>query len=470
MLTKTQTIFIVAMIDLFIGASFILAGCAPAASPEPPATSTPVPAPTEAASLSPTVMPPLPTLTPAQPARQKIITVWTHNLPGNIEGDALEATVKEFEQVQVDYKIELVQIAHANYTDRIIASAQSGSLPCVLEFDGPYLYNFAWLGYLQPIDRFVSAGLKVDFLPSIIAQGTFNGRLYSLGQFDSGLAIYGNRRYLEAAGVRIPTFDKPWNLAEFEKALEKLTALPEVEYALDMQINYGRGEWYPYGFSPILQSFGGDLIDRQTYQQASGVLDGSQSVEAMQHFQSWFQKGWASKSTSADDEFHISKNVALSWVGHWMYNPYAEGLGQDLVLLPMPDFGHGPKTGMGSWSWGITSNCQDPAGAWAFIEYLLSLEEILRMTDANGAVPARQSALAQSKLYSEAGPLRLFVQQLESDRAIPRPITPAYATISTAFAEAVENIVNGADVKTELNRAAQKIDQDIEDHQGYPID
>jgi multiple sugar transport system substrate-binding protein len=124
---------------------------------------------------------------------------------------------------------------------------------------------------------------------------------------------------------------------------------------------------------------------------------------------------------------------------------------------------------MGSWSWGITSNCQDPAGAWAFIEYLLSPEEILRMTDANGAVPARRSALERSALYRETGPLYLFVQQLESDRAVPRPITPAYATISTAFAEAVENIVNGADVEAELSRAAQKIDQDIKDHQGYPI-
>jgi multiple sugar transport system substrate-binding protein len=405
----------------------------------------------------------------AQTTAQKVITVWTHNLPGNVEGDALLKSVNAFEQAQDNYKIELVQIPHANYTDRVMASAQSGSMPCVLEFDGPFLYNFAWQGYLQPIDRFVPAELKADFLPSIIAQGTFNGQLYSLGQFDSGMGIYGNRRYLAAAGVRIPTFDTPWTLVEFEEALEKLTALPEVEYALDMQINYGRGEWYPYGFSPILQSFGGDLIDRKSYQQASGVLDGPESVAAMQHFQSWFQKGWASKSTTMDNEFQVLKNVALSWVGHWMYNPYAKGLGQDLVLLPMPDFGHGPKTGMGSWSWGITSSCQDPVGAWAFIEFLLSPEEILRMTDANGAVPARQSALAQSKLYGATGPLRLFVQQLESDRAVPRPITPAYATISKAFAEAMDNIINGADVKTELSRAAQKIDQDIRDHKGYPL-
>jgi multiple sugar transport system substrate-binding protein len=405
----------------------------------------------------------------AQTIPRKVLTVWTHNLPGSVEGEVLAATVKNFEQAQDDYKIELVPIAPEIYADRVIASAQSGSLPCLLEFDGPYLYNFAWAGYLQPIDRFVSAELKADFLPSIIVQGTFNSQLYSLGQFDSGLGIYGNRRYLSAAGVRIPTFEKPWSLAEFEAALEKLTALSEVEYALDMKINYGRSEFYTACFSPIIQSFGGGLIDRQTYQRASGILDGPRSVAAMEHFQSWFQKGWAGKSATTDDDFYGSKKAALSWVGHWMYNPHAEGLGQDLVLLPLPDFGHGSKTAMGSWSWGITSNCQDPAGAWVFLAFLLSPKEILRVTDANGAVPARRSVLTQSSLYSERGPLHLFVRQLESERAVPRPITPAYAVITKAFAEAVEHIVNGADVKTELGRAARKIDQDIKAHHGYVI-
>jgi multiple sugar transport system substrate-binding protein len=409
------------------------------------------------------------TPTAAQTEKSQIISVWTHMLPGSIEGDVFAETIRAFEQAQSDYIIEVVPIAPETYADRIIGSAQSGSLPCALEFDGPYLYNFTWSGYLQPIDRFVSAQLKADFLPSIIAQGTFNGQLYSLGQFDTGMVIYGNRRYLQAAGVRFPTFEKPWNLAEFEEALEKLTALPEVEHALDMKVNYGRSEFYTYGFSPILQSFGGDLIDRSTYQQASGVLDGPQSVKAMQHFQSWFQKGWAGKSAATDDDFYGSKKAALAWVGTWMYKPHADGLGKDLVVLPMPDFGAGSKTAMGNWSWSISSNCQNPAGAWSFIKFLLSPEEMLRMTNKSGGPPARLSVLAQSKLYGETGPLRLVAQQLESDRAIPRPITPAYATISKVFAEAVDNIINGADVQAELTQAAKKIDQDIKDHQGYPI-
>ena len=61
------------------------------------------------------------------------------------------------------------------------------------------------------------------------------------------------------------------------------------------------------------------------------------------------------------------------------------------------------------------------------------------------------------------------MEQLDGGVAVTRPETPAYPTITTAFAEAVQNIVNGADVKTELDKVVQKIDQDIEDNRGYPI-
>jgi multiple sugar transport system substrate-binding protein len=101
------------------------------------------------------------------------------------------------------------------------------------------------------------------------------------------------------------------------------------------------------------------------------------------------------------------------------------------------------------------------------MEFLLSPDEILRMTDGNGAIPARQSALEQREEYQPGGWLHVFPAQLNSI-ALPRPQTPAYPTITSAFAEAVQNIVNGADVQDELDDAAEEIDQDIEDNNGYP--
>jgi multiple sugar transport system substrate-binding protein len=229
----------------------------------------------------------------------------------------------------------------------------------------------------------------------------------------------------------------------------------------------GTSEFYAYAYPPLLQGFGGDLIDRSSYRSAKGVLDGPQSVAAMHRLQYWLKMGWTRSVLDRNDDFERGK-TALAWTGHWKYGDYHKALGNNLILLPLPDFGHGIKTGMGSWSWGISSTCPDPAGAWAFLDYLMSAREILRMTDTNGALPARKSAVAQSRLYGSRGPLQVFAQQLEIGAGVPRPATPAYSTISKSFAEAVTSIIAGGDAQTALSRAAAAIDRDIDDGRGYP--
>ena len=396
----------------------------------------------------------------------KTFIAWTHEDPSSREFDALKKAADEFNHQQHVYRVELISSLRRDYESWVYLEASTGTLPCLLAFDGPRLAEYAWLQYLQPIDRFVTPALLHDFLPSIIAQGTYQGQLYSLGQFDSGVAIWGNRRYLQAAGVRIPTLQSPWSLAEFEEALAKLTALKEVNYAINFGLYSRNNEFYAYAYAPILQGFGGDVIDRRTYRTAKGVLDGAPSVEAMKHFQKWVQKGWTRAIFERKNDFTEGK-AALSWTGHWVYPSYHKALGKDLVLMPLPDFGKGIKTGMGSWAWGISSTCNEPEGAWAFLAHLLSPRAIVRITNANDAMPARYSALAQSPLYGPQGPLRFFVQQLAMG-GVPRPTTPVYGTISRAFAEAVGNIVAGADVQSELSQAAAIIDRAIDANRGYP--
>ena len=401
---------------------------------------------------------------------EETVSLWFHSGKGE-ERQALNAQIEDFNKAHAgEIKIDAVQLPEGSYNDQVQAAALAGDLPCLLDFDGPFLYNYAWSGYLLPLDDYVSDELKADFLPSIIEQGTYAGNLYSLGTFDSGLSIWGNKAHLEKAGVRIPTsLDDAWTQEEFMDALQKLQALEEVEYAIDFKLNYGAGEWFTYGFSPILQSFGGDLIDRSDYQSAEGLLNGPEAVEAMTFFQNLFLEGFANPQPAGDESFYVEKTAALSFVGHWMWNPHKEGLVDDLVLLPMPKFGDKAVTGMGSWNWGLTSSCPNPDAAWTVLAYLVEPDEILRMTNANGAVPARKSAIAKSELYGKGGPLNLLAQQLQSGIAVARPATPAYPVITAAFAEAVKNIIAGADVKAELDKAVEKIDQDIEDNQGYPM-
>jgi multiple sugar transport system substrate-binding protein len=383
------------------------------------------------------------------------------------ERDALNATLSAFNEEKPNIQVDAVQLPESRYTNEVNIAAMAHSLPCLLDFDGPTLYNYAWSGYLIPLDKYVSPEMRADFLPSILKQGTYNHHLYSLGQFDSGLGLYANKRYLSEAGVRIPTIDNPWTLSEFDTILAKLKNLPGIKYPLDLQMMGTGGDWFTYGFSPFVESFGGDLIDRKTYQSADGVLNGPNSVAAMTWFQQLFKQGY-SNPWPVDNTDFVAGRSALSWVGHWVYPDYSKALGDNLLVLPAPNLGKGAKTGMGSWNWGITSSCKAPDAAWKVLNFILSPNEIARMTSADGAVPARKSVIARSTLYAPNGPLHVFAQQLQRGIAEPRPITPAYPTITSAFIVAVSDIAAGADVKEELDRATQEIDQDIKDNQGYP--
>lgn len=404
----------------------------------------------------------------AGPSTVTTIAVWTHENVNSPQFEALRRTAAKFNAGQGRYRVELLSSLNRKYEAWLQGAALTGELPCVFEFDSPYVHELAWSGYLQPLDRFVSARMLQDFLPSVLAEGRHEGHLYSLGQYESGVALWGNRRHLRQAGVRVPTLRHPWSLEEFEQALRKLAALPGIDYPIDMGAYSTSGEFYTYAYSPILQGFGGDLIDRAPGGgQARRTLDGAASVLAMRRLQYWFQQGWARADLNRAQVF-VSGKTALVWSGNWNYAEYLPRLGRDLVLLPLPDLGQGIKTGVGSWIWGISSTCHDPRGAWAFLSFLLSPEEMQHMTDVNSMIPARHSLLERSRLYGPGGPLRLFVEQLDAKLDVPRPATAAYETITTSFATATTDILEGGDVQAQLSEAARRIDAEISRRRGYP--
>ena len=400
------------------------------------------------------------------PEARPTITVWAHHGKPE-EWKTIQSQVKRFNASQTNVFAQLVEIAEANYDTQVQSAAASKQLPDVLEFDGPMLANYAWKGYLRPLDG-LAAEVRADLLPSLGQQGTYAGKLYAVGTFDSGLGLFANLRLLEQVKARIPTnIASAWTMAEFNELLAKLAAQEKQTggdgQVLDLKRDY-RGEWWTYGFYACLVSAGADLIDRAKYQSAGAVLNSPPAVAALTQMQQWFTAGYVDPNT--DGRAFVDGKTAISWVGHWEYPRYRQAIGDLLVLLPLPDFGTGSRTGMGSWAWGVTRECRHPEAALRFIEFLLRPEEIEAIVRANGAVPARRSVIERSELYRAGGPLRLYAEQLNQS-AVPRPVTPAYPVITSAFQEVMAKVIEGGDVKSALDGAVKTIDHDIRDNDGY---
>ena len=395
-----------------------------------------------------------------------VLHAWVHS-GRQSERDTITEQVERFNSKHPGIRIDLTLIPEGAYNAQVQAAALAGDLPDLLEFDGAFVYNYVWQGHLTPIRDLLPAETCENLIPSIIEQGSYNGRFWTAGMYDSGLALFGSRKALEAVGASIPDHpSKAWTVERFDEILRELASRDKDGQVLDLKLNY-RGEWFTYAFSPTLVSAGGGMIARPEYDTAQGVFDGDASTRAMRWFQRWAKwKEWV--DPNVDDNAFVSGRVALSWVGHWEYERYREAHGGDLVLLPLPDFGKGSRTGQGSWSWGITKKCPDPEAAGKFIDFLLQDRQVLEMTRANGAVPATHSAIRQSENFAEGGALRLYVTQLTEGFAVPRPRTPAYPVVTSIFQNSFNDIIDGADIGRVLRRAAREISQDIRDNKGYP--
>lgn len=390
------------------------------------------------------------------------IALWTHNGGNENELAVNEEIIADFNASQDKYTVELQAFPQDSYNQSIVAAATAKKLPCLVDIDSPNVPNWAWAGYLAPLD--LPASTWEGQLPSTV--GTVGDDVYSYGHYDVALSMYARKHSLEAAGIRIPSIDQPWTKSEFADALAKLKASGEYPYALDLG-TAATGEWAPYAYSPMLQSFGGDLIDRDTYESADGVLNGPEAIEWAEWFRSLVDDGYMAQTSGEDSNADfVNGKSAILYSGSWAATPVAEGLGDDAVTIPPPDFGAGPKIGGGSWQWGMTTGCDQPAGALEYLTFAHQTKYFVAFANALGLVPATQEAAAEVPNYADGGKDQIFLD-FATKFALVRPVTPAYPVISSVFAKATADILSGGDPKTILDKAVSDIDKDIKQNGNY---
>ena len=390
------------------------------------------------------------------------LELWTHNGGNATELAVNKKIVDAFNASQSKYKVKLQSFPQASYNDAVTAAASAKKLPCILDVDGPIMPSWAWAGYLAPLD--LPDELFADQLESTL--GTFNDELYSFGHYDVALNLVARKSALDDNGIRIPDMDQPWTREEFDDALAKITDAGGYDYALDLG-TAGTGEWIPYAYSPMLQSFGGDLIDRETYTSAEGVLNGPEALEFAEWFTGVIDAGYAAKTSGEDATADfVNEKTAIMYSGSWAADAVTEKFGDDVVFLPPPDFGEGPKIGGASWQWGMSGDCAAPEGALAYLEHSADPKYFTLFAETLGLIPATPAAAEAVVNFAPDGKYRIFFDMSEA-YAVLRPVTPAYPFISTTFQKAMQDIVAGGDPQEILDKAVSDIDNDIKANGNY---
>lgn len=390
------------------------------------------------------------------------LTLWTHNAGNPAELDVIKQIVADYNASQSDYTVKLQAFPQESYNDSVVAAATAKKLPCILDTDGPTVPNWAYAGYLSPLD--LPQDVVDKQLPSTL--GEYKDELYSVGLYDAALGLFAHKSALEDAGVRIATVDDPWTAEEFADALAKIKADGTYKYAFDLGTGDTGTEWWTYGYSPFLQSFGGDLIDRDGYQTADGVLNGESALAWAEWFQGLVEDGYTPAKSSSDAfaDF-VNGKSAMVWSGIWNSGSLEE-LGDDGVVMPPPDLGTGPKIGGGSWQWAVSSTCDQKEAAMDYIEFSLDKKYLAEMAEKQNVIPATEEAAAMVDGWEPGGAKRFFLDE-SAEFAMLRPPTPGYPFLTTTFAKAAQDIISGGDPKQILDQAVSDIDADLKANDYY---
>jgi multiple sugar transport system substrate-binding protein len=390
------------------------------------------------------------------------LTLWTHNAGNPDELAVVNQIVADYNASQTKNKVKVQAFPQASYNDAVVAAATARKLPCILDTDAPTVPNWAYAGYLAELD--LPQDVVAKQLPSTL--GKYQDKLYSVGYYDAALGLFARKSVLESAGVRVATLEQPWTGAEFNQALEKIKGLGKPPIVFDLGTGDATPEWWTYAYSPFLQSFGGDLINRDGYKTADGVLNGDQALAWATWLQDLVEKGYTPKKSGTDAfaDF-VNGKSAMVWSGIWNATNL-EKLGADGVVMPPPDFGNGPKIGGGSWQWAISSGCQNKDAALDYLKFSLNPKYLAAFATKQNVIPATEEAAAQAPGWEPGGPKRFFLEESKKFGLI-RPPTPGYPYLTSTFAKATQDIVAGGNAKSILDQAVRDIDANLKSNNYY---
>lgn len=393
----------------------------------------------------------------------KTVTLWVQYSEESAEGQVMSQSIKDFNKNNgkgYTAKVEYIPRSGSGggYEDKVNAALTTNTLPDVLTMDGPNTAAYAKSGIIAPIDDYVTN--KDDLLPSIVDEGTYDGKLYSLGYSESGVGIFYNKKMLEDAGVDIaslPTVENPWTYDQYNELFATLTKKynkPAIDVGFD-----DHSEWLMYAFTPFVWSSGGDVVNKSG-EKSTGALDNEGSIEAFTFIQGLIKNGY---STITPEKNGFQTGVyPLKMTGSWtMQEMDSKYTDIEYGVLPLP---MSPKTKKlvsptGSWAYGMSATTEKKDAAGALIDFLGSEQEVYDMSVGNSVLPSRKST--SDRLATEVSDQMKVLLEQNAKTGHARPVLVKYPQISRIVQDTVTEstyVDQNSDIKALLEQKAKEID------------
>ncbi len=344
---------------------------------------------------------------------------------GKLVSKGFQAYLDEYQELNKNVEIQLLQVHFNDYPSRLRVLADSGAAPDIYNIYAPWGAQYVRAGILDEAPAEVKSDVQANYISS--SGPTIEGKLWGYPTEINNYALLYNKDLFKEAGIvddkgnaKAP---KTWqDVVDAAKKLTKRSGNNITRYGVAFTKD---AEWQVADpFLSLLFSNGGkylsDDLSKAAFNSDAGVAALDSQV-----------KLFTDKSTDLNGNFFDFETgkVAMVVAPPWTKSTFATGFGKNFeAKVGVAPFPYMKQAGTMQYSWftGVTKDSQHKEEAWKFLKWL-NTETLpsgtTRMGDllANtiGAIPARKVDFEKHKDVLGDFFTKVYVGQMSQSTAEP---------------------------------------------------
>ena len=377
--------------------------------------------------------------------------VFWHAMGGG-QGEALEKLVKQFEEENPNIKVNLQN--QGNYGDLnqiLVATMQSPQdLPTITQAYPDWMLQFQSADLVADLTDMVNGENGIedyeDILPGVREEIETDGKIMGLPFNKSTEVFWYNKTLFDELGLEVPTTYE--ELEEVSKKIKEEKDIPGVGF--DSLPNY---------YATYMHNNGLEMDQDLD-------LAGDKSVEAVDYYQKGIKEGYF---RIAGTDQYMSGPFANEQVGAYIGSNAGEVYVKDGVEGKF-EYAAAPYPAESSVQQGTNiymfENASDEQkkAAFEFLKFLVSKESQIQFALDTGYMPARTSAVEDSK-YKDSDSAIAKILADATKNLYSRPLAPGSQQAYNDIGSTLEQILSNpdADIKSELEAFAPQYQSDFSD-------
>ncbi|MCK4597975.1 extracellular solute-binding protein, partial [bacterium] len=314
---------------------------------------------------------------------QVTLTFW-HTM-NQEEMVTLDGLVGKFMEQNPQIEIQAQVVPFSDAQNKFKTVAQAGDAPDIFRAEIAWTPEFAELGFLVPLDDYVSEEDLGDYLPGALRYNQYKDRLWGIPQVTDCLALLYNKRMLAGAGV-----DPPATMDDLVRVAGTMTSPGKGRYGF-----FWRGD--SYWLTPFIWAYGGGLIDeddQQIHINDQGSVAGLNFYIALRDEYGVVppEVDFANDYDNMLVGFKTGK-YAMIINGPWATadilagEQFSDPANLGVTRIPRGPAGYGSP--VGGHNYVIASSCKDVPAAYEFIHFLNQAEHQALFAQKNNLLPTR---------------------------------------------------------------------------------